>query len=124
MHFASGMMIPLQITFRNMDRSEVIEAAIGSRIARLSRLAPDLMRCAVVVERPHRQHRHGNLYQVTIHLTLPRGKVVVGTEADRDHAHEDVMVAITDAMRAARRAMIEWLRAHRDVAAEVPAPRL
>lgn len=113
MHFEMAMTFPVQITFHNMDRSEVIAAAIASRIARLSRLAPDLLRCAVVVERPHRQHRHGNLYQVTIHLTLPRGKVVVGTEADRDHAHEDVMVAVVDAFRAARRAVVEWARAHR-----------
>jgi hypothetical protein len=114
MHFEICMTLPLHIAFRNMDRSDVLEAAIAARVTRLHRLAPDLLRCAVVVERPHQQHRRGNLYQVTIHLTVPHGQVVVGTEADHDHRHEDVRVAIGDAFRAARRAVVEWLRARRD----------
>ena len=113
MQFRIGMMRPLQITFRNMHSTQALDDAIRTRVARLCRLAPDIDGVAVVVERPHRQHRHGNLFAVVIQLTLPHGKIVVGTDPDRDHAHEDVLVAVVDAFRAARRAVVEWLRAHR-----------
>jgi hypothetical protein len=109
-----GMTLPLQITFRNLERSEVLDSAIRTRVARLARLAPEVLRVAVVVERPHLQHRRGNVHLVTLHITLPHGHVVVGTEPDLDHRHESVRAAIGDAFRAARRAVVEWTRAHRD----------
>lgn len=108
------MMHPVQITFRNMDGGHAaVEEAIRKRVERLERLLPDLERLTVVVERPHAQHRNGNLFQVGLHMALPHARLFVGTDPGRDHAHEDVLVAVGDAFRAARRAAVEWRRTHR-----------
>jgi hypothetical protein len=114
MQFMAVMTHPVQITFRNLDHGHAaVEDAIRKRVERLERLLPDLEWVSIVVERPHAQHRTGNLYQVGVHMALPHTRLFVGTDPGRDHTHEDVMVAVGDAFRAARRAAVEWRRAHR-----------
>lgn len=109
-----AMMQPVQITFRNIEGGhELVEESIRKRIKRLERLLPDLEWLSVTVERPHAQHRSGNLYQVGLHLAVGHTRLFIGTDPGRDHAHEDLMVAVGDAFRAARRAALEWRRSHR-----------
>ena len=105
------MQIPLQITFKDMDPSPAIEARIREKAAELERFFAQISRCHVVVTSPHRHHRKGRLYQVSIHLTLPpRHEITIGREGRQDHAHEDVNVAIRDAFDAAVRQVEDQAR--------------
>jgi ribosomal subunit interface protein len=107
------MKLPLQITFRDMDPSPSIDAAIRERAARLDRFYGRIMGCQVTVEaRHHRQHK-GKLYNVRVHLTVP-GAEISGTHSrPKDHAHEDVYVAIRDAFDAIARQLEEHARVAR-----------
>src|SRR5512139_4124872 len=105
------MRLPLQISFRNMHRSEAVEKAIAERAARLARFSDRIMGCRVVVETRHR-HRQGNLYHVRIDLTLPGHEIVVGRDLSLHHACEDVFVAVRDAFDAARRRLEDYARRH------------
>ena len=49
----------MQITFRNMERSQEIEGWIRAEAAKLETLYSQLMGCRVAVEVPHRHHRKG-----------------------------------------------------------------
>jgi ribosomal subunit interface protein len=93
----------LQITFKEVPSSPALEACIREHAAELDRYHDGIGHCRVVVERPHRHQRQGNLYAVRIDLTIPGHELVVGHESSQDHAHEDVYVAIRDAFDAARR---------------------
>lgn len=93
----------LQITFKDMPSSTAVEARIREHAAELDRFHDAIIRCRVVVERPHRHARQGNLYAVHIVLTIPGHELVVGREPTQHHAHEDVYVAIRDAFEAAKR---------------------
>lgn len=97
------MRLPLQISFRNLDRSEAIEAAVRKRAARLDRFCGDIMSCRVTVEAPHRHRHKGKTYVVKIDLTVRGGELVVSRTPDDDHSHEDVYVAIRDAFDAMTR---------------------
>jgi ribosome-associated translation inhibitor RaiA/cold shock CspA family protein len=105
------MQIPLQFTFKDMDPSPAIEARIREKAAQLERFFDHVSRCHVVVSSPHRHHRKGRLYQVTVHLTLPpRRELTIGREGRQDHAHEDINVAIRDTSDAAVRQVEDHAR--------------
>jgi len=97
------MQLPLQITFRHMERSDAMEAAIRKRAEQLDQFHDKITSCRVVVE-PHQQHKHkGNLFRIRVDLTTPGKELVVSRESDLHQAHEDAYVAVRDAFDALRR---------------------
>ncbi|MCW9024008.1 MAG: HPF/RaiA family ribosome-associated protein [Gammaproteobacteria bacterium] len=107
------MKIPLQITFRDIPPSEALEADIREKVAKLDEFYDQIMSCRVVVERPHDHHNKGNLYHVTVDITVPGDEIVVSRSPDKHHAHEDPYVTVRDAFSAARRQLQEFGRKQR-----------
>lgn len=107
------MQIPLEVVFRNMDHSDAVEAAVRERIEKLERFTQEILRCKVTVEAPHKHHAKGNIYHVTIDLHVPGAEIVVNRNPDKNHAHEDVYVAIRDAVNAANRQLQDYVRVRR-----------
>lgn len=98
------MDIPLQVSFKNMDHSDAVEALVREKAAKLEQYFSHLTSCRVVVEAPHRHHHKGKIYHVKIEMGVPRkSELVVSNESERNHAHEDVYVAIRDAFDTASR---------------------
>ncbi len=117
------MQLPPQITFRDMEPSPAVEAKIRERAGKLDEYYDRIMSCRVVVEAPHHHRRQGNLFHVTVDLTVPSGELVVNREPSKRHAHEDVYVAIRDAFNAAQRRLADYARRQRrDVKTHEPAP--
>jgi ribosome-associated translation inhibitor RaiA len=54
------MQLPLQITFRNLEPSEAVEARVRKESEKLDKLYDRIMRCRVVVEAHHKHHHKGN----------------------------------------------------------------
>ena len=104
------MQIPLEVTFHNMDRSEAIEAGVREKAAKLERFFDRIIGCRVVVEAPHRHQRKGKLYSVKIDISVPGKEIVVNRHGSKNHAHEDVHVAIRDAFNAAVRQLEDHSR--------------
>jgi ribosomal subunit interface protein len=104
------MQLPLQITFRNLDRSEALEADIREKAEKLDQFFEHIMRCRVVVEAHHKHHRKGNIYHVRIDITVPGHELVVSREPKDHHAHEDVYVTVRDAFDAAKRQLEDYSR--------------
>ena len=114
---------PLQITFRDIPRSDAVEAKIREKAAKLDEFYDQIMACHVVIAAPHGHHHQGYLYHVRIDLTVPNGEIVINRDPKEHHAHEDAYVAIRDAFDAARRKLQDFARKQRgDVKAhETPA---
>lgn len=104
------MQLPLQITFRNLDRSEAIEAKIRERAEKLEKFFDHITSCRVVVEAQHKHHEHGNHFHVRVDVTVPDGEVVANREPDEHHSYTDVYVAIRDAFDATRRQLEDFGR--------------
>lgn len=107
------MQLPIQITFRDVERSEAMEAAIREKAEKLDQFYDHIMSCRVVVEPAHKHHHQGNLYHVRIDITVPDDELVVSREPGQDHAHEDAYVAVRDAFDAARRQLKEYVARRR-----------
>jgi len=108
-----AMKLPVQISYRNMHKSEAVEEFVRKKASGLDNVSPDIIRCAVIIEAPHKHHRQGNLFHVRVHLTFAGGELVVARDPELHHAHEDVFVAVRDAFRAARRDLMELVHARR-----------
>ena len=65
------MKLPIQITFRNLPHSDLIEAMIREEAQKLDSYYDRIVRCQVVVDIPHRHHLEGNPYTVRIDVTVP-----------------------------------------------------
>ena len=107
------MQLPLQITFRNLEHSDYIEAGVREKAEKLEQFADQITSCRVVVEAPHKHHNKGVIYQVKIDITLPGKEIIVNHHSDEHHAHEDVYVAIRDSFNAARRQLEDYVRQRR-----------
>ena len=107
------MTIPLQITFRGMDSSELVTRTIEKQAEKLERLIDRASRCHVVIESPHRHHLHGNAYSVHVDLRFPRGEVAVSRTGAGDPARENLHAAIRDAFEAVVRKLEDRARGRR-----------
>lgn len=104
------MQIPLQISFRNMDASDAVEADIRDKVGRLDRFHERITSCRVIVDAPHRHHHKGKLFDVRIDITVPGEEIVVQRSGPENHAHEDVYVAVRDAFNAPTRRLQDHVR--------------
>ncbi|MCG6918214.1 MAG: ribosome-associated translation inhibitor RaiA [Deltaproteobacteria bacterium] len=102
------MIIPLQITGRDIELTEAIEESIRQRAEKLKLFYDQIMRCRVVVEAPHRHQRKGVLYNVRIDIKVPDEELVVKKELN-----EDLYVAIRDAFDSARRQLQDYSKQRR-----------
>jgi cold shock CspA family protein/ribosome-associated translation inhibitor RaiA len=131
------MKTPLQITFRNMPRSDAIEENVREKAAKLESLYDGITSCRVIVEAPHRHHYKGKAYVVRIDLVVPGDELVINRapkrldaakanhpeeleknlaeshEPSKHAAHEDAYVAIRDAFNAASRKLQDYARRRR-----------
>lgn len=116
------MQVPLEIRFHNMTPSPAIERAARERAAKLEQFADDIVSCRVTIEAPHKHHRQGKLFHVSVDVRLPGGEVVASRDPAAHHAHEDVYVALRDAFKAVRRRLQDYVRTRRGIvkAHEVP----
>jgi ribosomal subunit interface protein len=120
---AGIMQHPIQITFRGITPSPAIDARVRERAKKLERFYDRIMGCHVVLEAPHQHHRKGQIYSVTIDLTVPGGELV-SESGGVDHAHEDVFVAIRDAFDALARRLEDYARRQRGEVKPRPTPPL
>ncbi len=104
------MQIEPRVSFRNMDHNDRVEAHVLEKIAELEQFHPRIVGCQVVVDAPHRQHQTGTLYNIRIDVSVPGQDIVITREAGKNHAHEDINVAIRDAFDAARRKLEDRVR--------------
>lgn len=102
------MQVPLQVTYRDMRKSEALDERIREKAAKLEEFHPRLTSCRVVVEERHRHKHQGRQFTVTVDLRVPGHEIVV----NRDH-HEDVFVAVRDAFDAAGRKLEDLAREQR-----------
>jgi ribosomal subunit interface protein len=92
------MQIPLQITLRNIARSEAVESAIRRKAEKLDRYHRRIVSCRVVVEIPSRHKHQGKEFVVRLDIKVPGTEIVI----THDH-HEDLYAALHEAFHAAQR---------------------
>lgn len=96
--------VPLELTFRNVDKSSAIEQLIRKRVDKLSQLRRNVTRCRVAVEQPHQHATSGSPYRVRIDLVVPPDKeLVVDEKPGKNALNETLQTIIGRAFDAAER---------------------
>jgi ribosomal subunit interface protein len=104
----------VQVTFRDLDRSDAIDRYVRSRAEKLATLGRNVLGCHVAIEVPHRSKHHGRHYRVRLDLAIPGGELVIDRCPDEGRACEDVYVAIDQAFDHAMRRLREGAQRRRD----------
>ncbi len=102
------MAITIELSFRNLERSEFIEDNIKQRCKRLESLSDEITFCHVVVSAPHQHQHKGNHYEVHVELRVPGTELAVTKNTGVSDAHEDLYVALRDAFEALERQLNRW----------------
>lgn len=98
------MILPLQITSRNLELTEAIKANIREHAENLDKYYSRIMSCRVAVEAlPNR-----SLYNVRIDMTVPGVELVIKLDPN-----SDLYIAIRDAFHDARRKLEDFARRQR-----------
>jgi ribosome-associated translation inhibitor RaiA len=102
------MKLPLDITFRGLQRSEAVETAARRKAEQLERFAADIVSCRVVIEQLQARQVQGRPFGVRIELAVP-GRQLVANQVQ----HEDVSIALRDAFDDMRRQLEDAVRQRR-----------
>lgn len=115
------MVLPVQITFQQMDPYPEAENWVREEANKLNELYPKIMRCRVAIEPITRRRRDGNPYEVRLDLTVPGRELAVSHQPDLHSSakrlrqgkkakslevqalYKDLCVAIGNTFKAARR---------------------
>ncbi len=80
------MDIPAEIAFKQIDKSDAMEALIRERIARLERSHRHIVSCRVVVENPHRASESAKPpLAIAVEVSVAGGKMVVAKDEQARH---------------------------------------
>ena len=108
------MNVPLELTFRGLEKTESIEALIREKAARLERFCDRLSSCRVVVEKPQAHQDRGAGFRVRVDMTVPPGHELVAhrgpTEGD---LHEELQHLVRETFAAAERQLKELVERQR-----------
>jgi len=125
------VIIPVQVTFRNVPSAPEIEEDIRARAQKLEKFYAPLTSCRVLVEAPARHRQKGYPFHIRIDLTVPEGEIVVKREPTLNPREKDIAeerrrkhmetrserkhlkVAIREAFHAARRRLEDHSRRRR-----------
>jgi hypothetical protein len=90
------MIVEPVITFRNLSPVDWIEADIQDHVRRLQSFCTRITSCRVLVEVPHRHHRHGNGFHLRIELSMPGHEIAVSLAPDLHARQRDLKEAVPE----------------------------
>ncbi len=98
------MQLPVEISYRGVEKSEEIDTLIRDKAARLDRFCDHISRCDVAVERPNHSQHSGSAYRVRVDVRVPPGHELVADEKQNEHEmHEPLSKIINDAFKTMER---------------------
>ena len=106
------MALPVQISYRNAERSDRLDALVEEEARKLPRFFERIVSCRVIIEHPHRHHRKGTPVHVRIDLVVPGDELVINSSPNPDTVFsddfKDAQRAIREAFRKAERRLADY----------------
>jgi ribosome-associated translation inhibitor RaiA len=98
------MQLPVNITYRGLEKTDEIESLVLAKAARLDRFCDHISRCDIAIEQPNHAHHKGNQFRVRIDVTVPPGHELVSDEKQLDNrAHDPLSKVVHDAFKTMER---------------------
>src|ERR1700745_4265682 len=94
------MQLPVNITYRGLEKSEKIDNLVMTYAARLDKFCDHINRCDVAIEQTNHTHHKGNPYRCRIDVTVrPRHELVSDQEQMDNGSHEPLNKVIHHAFK-------------------------
>lgn len=98
------MQVPLDITFRNAERSDPVEAVVRERVDKLGQYFDHIISCRVTLDVPNRTPNYDVLnHRVNVEISVPGNELVVSSEPNEHDNFNDIYVTIRNAFDAVER---------------------
>src|SRR5258707_12398199 len=102
------MQLPVNITYRGLDKSDKIDELVMTYAARLDKFCDHINRCDVAIEQPNHAHKKGNPVRVRIDVTVAPGHELVADESQTDdNFFKPLKKAIHDTFRTMERQLLQ-----------------
>lgn len=108
-------MVTYKVTSRDIPLSESMYAAVEEQIQLLERFFDRVVRCEVVLSRPHSRHRKNRFHHVRIRLKTPNRDIVVDREMEKNSRHMSFKLALQDAFHALQRRLEDEVKKMRGI---------
>jgi len=86
-----------QVTYRDMDPSQALNAIIDKRLEKLSRYSSDIQYSRVVIESPHNHKHKGKQFRATVEIEVKGSPITISQDDASIH------IAVRDAFNVAER---------------------
>ena len=94
------MQLPVNITYRGVEKTDEIDNLIRTKAARLDRFCDHISRCDIAVEQPNHLQQSGSPFRVRVDVTVPPGHELIADERQNEHQlHEPLTKIINDAFK-------------------------
>lgn len=101
------MEIPLEITYREAAKNDLLEDLIRAKAPRLEEIQEDIVSCRISVERVQGHQRSGSPYRIRIVMCIPPDKeLVVSPKPGAEEASEQLKTTVNRAFEAMRRQVV------------------
>src|SRR5436309_6779557 len=98
------MQLPVNITYRGLNKTDAIEQIVRDKATRLDKFCDHISRCDVAIEQPNHAHQKGNPFRVRIDVTVPPGHELVSDEQGIDNgSYAPLTKVIHDAFKTMER---------------------
>ncbi|MEW6754474.1 MAG: HPF/RaiA family ribosome-associated protein [Candidatus Latescibacterota bacterium] len=102
------MEVPLELSYRGIERTDALDELIRSKVAQLERVCDHIVSCRIAVEKAQARQQTGSPFRVRIDMRVPPGhELVVARETTDNAPHEDLPTVLRGAFEAARQQLRE-----------------
>ena len=101
--------IPIEVTFRNMDRSDALEAEARRRAQKLATLWSGVISCRIVGEVAQRSpvHPGTKLHVFRVEVAVPGEDIHASNDIHKEESARDPYLAMREAFDAAERQLLD-----------------
>lgn len=104
---------PFEVAYRAVEPSAAVERRVLRGLARIRQVAPRIVRCRITIGMRHHGSRKGDLYHVSVDLTVPGQEVAVTRTPPTQKAGDALCTAVDEAFETARLRLLELRREQR-----------
>src|SRR6056297_1842905 len=94
---------PLEIAWRNVEKSETLDALIRERVEKLHRYFDRINSCHIAIECPHRSQHNKKEFHLRIEVRVPEHEIVISKDPGDKGDHFEPYITIRDAFDAMER---------------------
>ncbi len=116
------MKVPLEITYRNVPKTDALETLVGEKVRKLEEVCPYISSCHIAIEKVHDRPSSGSPYRVRLDITVPPShELAAVSNPGAGTQYDPLETVIRHAFDAARRQLLELKQRQRQQVKTHPA---